>query len=219
MDPLEEYVPGQTIEELALFPLPGVVFFPGTLLPLHVFEPRYRQMTLDVLAGPRRMAVVLIPNAERSDALGQPEIASVAGIGGIVQHRPLPDGRHDIVLAGHARVSLEELPFEPPYRRARATVLEERVVSVPDEDLAALVSTATRFATLLRQRDARFDYALPATLDPGLLVDACAHSLVIEADERQRLLEMLDARERVQKCCEILAVQELLMQKGALGRG
>lgn len=219
MESLEEYAPGQVLEELALFPLPGVVFFPGTLLPLHVFEPRYRRMTLDVLAGSRKMAVVSIPDASRSDPAGQPEIARVAGMGAIVQHRPLPDGRHDIVLAGHARVALEELPFEPPYRRARATVLEERRSSVPDAEIAALVSTATRFAALLREREPRFDRALPATLDPGQLVDTCANAFVIEPDERQRLLETLDVRERVQKCCELIAVQELLLRKGAIGRG
>ncbi len=189
--------PGDVIESLALFPLPGVVFFPGTLLPLHVFETRYRKLTLDVLAGSRQMAVVSIPDPSQTDDLGQPQIAAVAGVGEIVRHDPLPDGRHNIVLLGRARVRLEELPFVPPYRRARATVLASGNRRISDIDLAALSSTATRFAGMLRRRDAAFEFSLPATRDAGALTDAIAHALVIEPSERQRLLETLDPVERV----------------------
>jgi Lon protease-like protein len=200
------------VEPLALFPLPGVVFFPGTLLPLHVFETRYRKMTLDVLAGSRCMAVVSILDPPESDDLGQPKIASIAGAGEIVRHDPLPDGRHNIVLMGRARVRLEELAFEPPYRRARATVLESGNGRISDIDLAALSSTATRFAGMLRRRDTSFDFSLPPTRDASALTDAIANALVIEPSERQRLLETLNPVERARRCAEMLAVQELSMR-------
>jgi ATP-dependent Lon protease len=115
---MSDYEPGSVIEELPLFPLPKVVFFPGALLPLHVFEPRYRVMTERALETTRQLAVVMITNNEM-DENGHPQIASIAGVGEIVHHVPLDDGRHQIVLLGRARVQLEELPFEPPYRRAR----------------------------------------------------------------------------------------------------
>src|SRR5687768_14009664 len=110
------YEPGTVIEELALFPLPAAVLFPGMLLPLHIFELRYRAMTEHVLANSKQMAVVLITSGP-SDAHGQPSIARVAGVGEIVQHQALSDGRYNIVLSGMARVELHEHPFVGPFRR------------------------------------------------------------------------------------------------------
>jgi ATP-dependent Lon protease len=67
---------------------------------------------------------------------------------------------------------------------------------------------------VLRQRDPSFELSLPASRDPTALVDAIAHSLVIEVEERQQLLEILDVAERVRKCCATIAVQELVMRRG-----
>ena len=80
------------LDQVPLFPLPKIVHFPGTLLPLHVFEPRYRQMTKDALAGDKHISVVLIPNAAAENKLGQSKIAKVAGLGEIVRHEELEDG-------------------------------------------------------------------------------------------------------------------------------
>src|SRR5687768_4611184 len=179
------YQMGQVIEDLALFPLPSAVLFPGMLMPLHVFELRYRAMTEHVMAGSKQIAVVLITGGA-SDPSGNPPIASIAGVGEIVHHQALADGRYNIVLSGMARVQLDELPFRPPFRRARATVLRSIEAPVDSGDIAALVSSATRFATQLRQRDSEFELRLPNAQDPGAIVDACAHQLIIEADERQQ---------------------------------
>jgi len=208
------YAPGTVIEELALFPLPQVVFFPQTLLPLHVFESRYRSMTERVLAGTKQLAVVLITEPRRVDAQGHPPIAKVATVGEVVKSTQLSDGRYNVVLEGRARVALEELPFEPPFRRARAVVLAPTETAVPDTDVAALVSAATRFSSRVRDRK-RQELQLPATYQPGPLADACAASLVIEAEERQRVLETLNIAERVRLCCELLAVQDALLVRGS----
>lgn len=208
------YTPGTVIDELALFPLAQVVFFPETVLPLHVFEARYRSMTERVLAGSKQMAVVLVTHPRRVDSNGHPPIANIATVGEIVRHQLLPDGRYNLVLEGKARVLLEELPFEPPFRRARAVVLGPARTSVPDMDVAALVSAATRFSSRVRA-SARVDLQLPPTFQPGLLADACANSLIIEPVERQRILETLDVAERVRLCCEMLAVQDALLIRGA----
>src|SRR5258705_9708049 len=102
------------LEALPIFPLPQTVLFPGALLPLHVFEPRYRVMVRDCLATHKAMAIALIrENAER-DAHGHPTIELTTGLGFIVDHTELPDGRYHILLQGRARVQLEELPFIPP---------------------------------------------------------------------------------------------------------
>lgn len=197
---------------LPLFPLPQTVLFPGALLPLHVFEPRYRALVRDVLKTHRSLSVVLITDATPVDAHGHPAIASVAGVGTIIDHAELPGGRYNILLRGRARVSLAELPFEPPYRRAAATVLkEEAPPEVPSADVMALVSTASAFAGVVRERDQSFDFHLPRDASPALLADLCAHHLVLDARERQLILETLDTAARVRRVAETLAVQRLAL--------
>ena len=92
---------------LPLFPLPNVVLFPGVLLPLHIFEPRYRAMTADVLASDRRIGIVLLRAGWKDDYEGRPPIHEV-GTAGVIEHSArLDDGRYNIVLRG-----VEETPFE-----------------------------------------------------------------------------------------------------------
>jgi ATP-dependent Lon protease len=210
----ESYAPGTVIERLALFPLSEVVFFPGTLLPLHVFEPRYRQMTEEVLAGSKQMCVVLVTDVRRVDERGHPPIASIAGVGEIIRHQKLADGRHNIVLAGRARVRLDEIPFDPPYRRARAEVIAPVETPVAESDITALVSIATRFATQVESAG-HIDFTLPPTRDPGMIADACVNALVIDPSERQRVLETLDIGARVRLASELLAVQQALLARGS----
>jgi Lon protease-like protein len=206
-----DYAPGSVIEELPLFPLPKVVFFPGALLPLHVFEPRYRVMTERALETNRQLSVVLITDNE-VDENGHPQIASIAGVGEIVHHVPMTDGRHQIVLLGRARVELEELPFEPPYRRARARVLGSDS-TVPENDIAALVSITTRFVAQM-PGDKRAELELPTPQESGELADAIADALVIDPSERQRILEAVDLTERVRLTSEAIAVQQALFSMG-----
>jgi ATP-dependent Lon protease len=200
---------------LPLFPLPQTVLFPEAHLPLHVFEPRYREMVRDALDSHRTIAVVLITDDQRLDEHGHPVIADVAGVGVIADHRELPGGRYNILLHGRARVRLRELPFVKPYRRAAAEVL----TPLPDDqlsmaDLSALVSSAAAFTTFVRERDRSFDFRLPRDAPPGLLADLCAFHLVLDARERQAILEMLDPRARARRVAEVLAMQRLTLAPG-----
>jgi Lon protease-like protein len=199
----------RALGELPIFPLPRMVFFPGTELPLHVFEPRYRRMLADCLETHGAMAVVRLLEPERNDARGQPRICAVAGAGIVTRHEKLPDGRSNILLAGRARVHLEELPFVPPYRRARARVLETTGDPVSGQDAAALVAAATAFALEVRRHDPEFGFHVPDSLSPGVLADVCAAHLIVDADVRQQLLEELDDAVRVQIVLEELASQRL----------
>ncbi|MBK7586059.1 MAG: LON peptidase substrate-binding domain-containing protein [Myxococcales bacterium] len=197
--------------ELPLFPLPRVVLFPKATLPLHVFEQRYRKMLATCLETHRMLAVVLVPSPHPVDHHGHPGIARIASVGFITEHQSLPDGRSNLLLVGQARVSLEELPFEAPYRRARATLLHDVATAVAAADLSALVHTATTFAFEVRRREAGFSFHLPPDATPGELADACAQHLVIDSELRQRALETLDVRERVR-----LVTGELASQSAAL---
>lgn len=202
------------LDALPLFPLPQTVLFPGALLPLHVFEPRYRTMVKDVLDSHRCLAVVFITDPADVDRHGHPRIASVAGAGVIVDHAELPGGRYNILLRGRARVRLTERPFVPPYRVARTEVLSSGTAEVADADLSALVSTATAFSALVRERDKSFEFRLPRDAPPGLIADLCAHHLVLDGKERQAILETLDPSARVRRVAEALALQRITLAPG-----
>ena len=199
------------LPSLPLFPL-STVLFPGALLPLHIFEPRYRAMIRDVLEGHGALAVVLVTDAERLDEHGHPQIAGVAGAGVIVDHVELPSGRFNILVRGRARVSLAELPFrDKPYRRARATVLEPPPGEVAASDLASLLAAAAAFAARVREREPGFELPLPKDAPAGAVADLCAHHLVLDARERQSVLETLEAGARVRRVAEVLALQRLAL--------
>lgn len=204
------------LEELPLFPLPEVVLFPRALLPLHVFEPRYRAMLKDSITHHGALAIVqLTPDAAPASGDAQPPIARIAGAGLVIEHTPLPDGRSNIVLLGMHRVRLEELPFEGPYRRARATILEDDNEVVPERDVAALLQMATSFATEVKRRDPNFSFRLPEVPSPGALADLCAFHLVISGEVRQAVLEELDPYRRVKRVLEAISLQRLELQKPA----
>ena len=93
---------------IPIFPLPEVVFFPDTVLPLHVFEPRYRQMIADCLAGDRWLGVAMLRPGWEKDYQGRPPVHDVAGAGEILQAEVLADGRFNILLDGRARVRILE---------------------------------------------------------------------------------------------------------------
>jgi Lon protease-like protein len=196
------------LDAVPVFPLPHVVLFPRAVVPLHIFEPRYRSLLADALASHACMVMaVAAGDGER------PRMATVACAGVVVQHEPLPDGRANILLQGLARVEIEELPFVAPYRRARARVLEDAPGTVRDADLTALRSAASAFIAEARLRGVEVELELPASPDPSAAADLCAHHLVVDSDARQRALELLDVTARV-----LLVTGELVAQTARLAR-
>ena len=207
---------GRSLEDalggaIPLFPLPQVVLFPEAVLPLHVFEPRYRAMLAHSLATHGAMVVAHLIGGE--DEHGRPRIAPIAGGGIVIEHQELPDGRSNIVVLGEARLRLDELdPDESrPFRMARVTKLEDLPVSVRQNDRAALVAAATMFAAEVKKHDPTFSFRMPATLDASHVADLCAFQLVIDAGARQAILNELDPRARVE-----MVLSQLALQHGAM---
>ena len=201
--------------ELPLFPLGEVVLFPNVLLPLHIFEPRYRKMLKDCLASHGAMAIVHVEDETDVDEHGQPRIAKIAGAGCIVGHEAFADGRANIVLRGIARVEIEELPFVEPYRRARARILRDDDMNVAEPEKMALLSTASAFAAAVRKHDASFTFEIPPSLTAQELADLCAHHLMVDPKARQAVLEERDPTERVR----IVTSELLVQQKTLFGTG
>jgi ATP-dependent Lon protease len=205
------------LEVLPVFPLPQTVLFPGALLPLHIFEPRYRTMVKDALTTNKTLAIALIRESGDRDSNRNPPIEPVAGVGIIIDHAELADGRFNILLRGRARVRLEELPFVPPYRRARATLLHSTPGEPPGRDVAALLASAAAFAADIRARDPEFDFRIPAHTPAAAACDLAAHHLVLDARERQSILETLDVALRVRRTTESLALQHAALQGSTRG--
>jgi uncharacterized protein len=107
---------------LPVFPLPNVVFFPKTYLPLHVFEARYRRMVADVTIGGQCIAMALLKEGWEPDYYENPAVYPALCIGRIVSVQPLPDGRSNILLQGLERCEILEEHFEKPYREATIRV-------------------------------------------------------------------------------------------------
>lgn len=207
----------EALRAVPLFPLPQVVLMPGALLPLHVFEPRYRRMIRDALDTHRTIAVVQISDLEARDEHGHPAIAAVAGAGTIVDHAELPSGRFNIMVRGRARVRLAELPFEPPYRRARAEILPSNGDGLSSSELSGLLSTVTSFVSLVRARDASFEFRTPNVSEPETFVNFVAQHLLIDGRDRQKALETDRVKDRLAFVRETLALQELSLSAGGGG--
>ena len=187
--------------QVPVFPLPKLVLFPGTYLPLHIFEPRYRDMLADTLAGEQRLiAVAQLKPGWESDYESRPAIYDVAGIGRIAQFTHNPDGTYDIVLEALARAHLSELaPERYRYRRATATVLRERAPEggVQQSEVSALLSLATRVATIVKRALPGFTMQAEQDDSPALLSDRIADQFVLDPAARQDLLETLDVGMRI----------------------
>lgn len=143
-----------------MFPLPGLFLYPTQLLPLHIFEPRYRQMIGDSLDGHGRIVMgTILGDGE------PPPVMQVAGLGEIVRHEKLPDGRYHIWLLGLGRVLIEEVPSDRLYRKVRCTPFPEVPASAEEaRELKALLRDAT-------QSRVRSDLTIPSATPTNMLTD------------------------------------------------
>ncbi|NRA01344.1 MAG: LON peptidase substrate-binding domain-containing protein [Myxococcales bacterium] len=114
------------LSELRIFPLPNLVLFPSVRLPLHIFEPRYRELTRDALAGDRVIAMVLLQDNAASGVQAHPAVYEVGCAGRVVGHEALSDGRYQLLLEGQSRIRItQELRTREPFRRVRAEAWPE----------------------------------------------------------------------------------------------
>ncbi len=191
------------IIQIPIFPLPDAVLFPHTLLPLHVFEPRYRQMVQDVLSGDRRIAMALLKPGWERDYSGRPPVYPIAGAGEIIQHEELSDGRFNILLRGTMRIAiLAELPPDKPYRLVRARPLPDRYL---EKDPQALLDRVERLKVfymriLAEVQKGQTDLAkiFGGVKDPGIILDRIAGAAIPEAEVRQRVMDAVEVATRFQ---------------------
>jgi uncharacterized protein len=191
-----------------LFPLPDLVLFPHAVQPLHVFEPRYRQLMEDALAGDRLMAMALLQPGWEEHYHERPPIHPVVCLGHIGTEQRLPDGRFNLLLHGLCRARvLEEVPADRLYRTARVQLLHDVVVESESlqrtlrRDLGKQVS-----ACYAGQADAReqVQRLLDGGLPLGVLCDVFAFAMPLSVDAKRGLLEQPDVALRARLLIEQL---------------
>ncbi len=128
---IPESWPGEPPQELALFALAGVWLFPYVILPLHVFEERYKAMIEDNLDGAGRIVLGTVRAGHEGDMEGNPPIYPIACLGEIGRHDRLADGRYNILLVGLRRVRVDEIESDRPYRMVRVETAHE-IPTPPD---------------------------------------------------------------------------------------
>jgi hypothetical protein len=196
-------------DRLAMFPL-STVLFPSAVLPLHVFEPRYRALVADCLAGSGEFGVVLISRG--SEVGGGDERLSMGTVARIDKASPLADGRWSLVTSGTRRVRVTDWLPDDPYPQALvADAHPAPDTSNDDGELAAAVSAVRRSRALLSE--AGRGAALPSDLrlDPDRDVAAwqlCALAPISPFD-KQRLLE---TDERARRLAEVAALSDAVAE-------
>lgn len=200
---------------LPLFPLPNVVLFPDVFLPLHIFEPRYRAMVADALAGDRLIGVVLMKSEKQEDvdAAGRAPIYPV-GTAGLISHvDKLPDGRFNIVLQGIEKFRVLREVGDRPYREAETIAMPE---AMPAEAKAFLRQERAKLEALLLPEGGS-DVTFPSSLQDGDLVNALSQYLELLPVERQALLERDNALERCRGLIELMEIQAMVTRQSMHG--
>lgn len=201
----EPTVTADELTRLPIFPLPNAVLLPGGVMPLHVFEPRYREMVRDTLDGAGLLAIARLRPGYQADYHGRPPVRPQAGLGRIIASDETSDGRYMIVVRGLARVELaQELPPERSYREVAARLVPD-VTTRPDAVKAAhtrLLALCERLSLALDRGGDQLRALLDSCSCPGACADAIAAALVYDHDQRQDLLERVDLADRIERVAE-----------------
>jgi Lon protease-like protein len=188
---------------LPVFPLPRTVLMPGALLPLHVFEPRYRALVAHCLDEKSPFGIATVRTGHDPDREVAPPLWPEVGIGELVAHQPFPDGRSNIVLqyVGRMRIA-EELPSTHPFRIVRGALIED------DDTGAESALSALRLLVLqlgMGAPAAAGEARRLVELEGIELVDALARRLLLDPDAQRAYLGAARTVDRIAQVQQHLA--------------
>lgn len=193
----------QQKEIIPIFPLPGIVFYPGTPLPLHIFEPRYQQMTFDALGNKRKIGMVLLKPDWEDNYFEKPEIFPIGCVGSIENEICHADGKYDFILAGLSRFRILKEVDGEPYRRAEIELLEEQneqeIGEEPNANRDSLIDRYNEFISLIPDNNSlkkKLNWDQDQKL--SLFVDRFAYRLDLSQEEKQSFLEEQDVLRRAE---------------------
>lgn len=197
---------GFDLSAVPLFPLPNVVLFPRAVLPLHIFEERYKEMTADILRGNGQIAMALLKSGWEKCYYQQPAIEPVVCAGRIVSHEKLSDGTYNFLLEGVLRARIVREFDGKPYRVAELESLPEtpvlevdldehrrRISALFDQDPLASTGISEQFRRLIR-----------GPIPTAQIADLVAFNFIEDVRLRQSLLAETDVRRRVARTIKAL---------------
>ncbi len=186
---------------LKVFPLPSAVLFPHTVIPLHIFEPRYRALVRDALAGDRILALSQLEPGWEGDYGGRPPMQPMMCAGVIVWDEQVEEGRYNILLQGVCRVRMaSELTGDKAYREVQAEALPDFPYEGPEEE--QLRQAVFELAGRVPPSFAENLLPVAARAQGGMLADVVASAVIPEPERRQALLAELDVRRRLEGVLE-----------------
>lgn len=188
---------------MKVFPLPSVVLFPGAAQPLHIFEPRYRQLVKDALASDGVFGMAQLALGWEREYGGSPELLPLLSVGAISVHQELDDGKFNLVLIGVCRARvLQEWPEQQGrlYREVEAELLPDGPFDGPEESQLrqAVVELSSRLPHEVAARLSK----VTSRVRGGAFVDVLASTLVSDVPRRYALLCELDVKKRIQRLLE-----------------
>lgn len=194
------------LSAVPLFPLPNVVLFPRAVLPLHIFEERYKAMTADALEGDRVIAMALLKPGWEKCYYGAPAIEPIVCAGRILTHEKLPDGKYNFLLQGLARGRIVSEDRTGPYRVGKLELLAEADVMEID-----LENERHRLTCMLSEGICsnlpvvkQFRQMLSSTMPTAEIADLLAFNFIDDVQVKQSLLAEPDPRRRVERLILIL---------------
>lgn len=212
--------PRTSLKTISLFPLPNSVFYPGTVLPLHIFEERYRQMLGDTIESGQWIGMVLLQPGYEEEYDGTPDILPVGCAGSLDQWIKHDDGKYDIVLRGQSRFRIVREVGDAPYRQAEVELLNnvnDQPVDPAADRYRQLIGKFHAFTSQLPLDNAQkveMDVQDCSTL--GEMVDRVAYFFDRPLSERQNFLEELDTMKRYHRVTEIIELKQRIIKQSAL---
>ncbi|MEQ8769554.1 MAG: LON peptidase substrate-binding domain-containing protein [Phycisphaerales bacterium] len=193
---------------IPLFPLDSVVLLPQQVMPLHIFEPRYRQMVDEALDGAGQIAMAVFAGERwKQEYHGNPPVRPAVCVGQIVQHERMPDGRYNILLQGvcRAKIVSEDLPEETrPYRQAILEPLGSNDAVAPEtgyaiDQMRQWIEGELAEGELkeLTVADQMLEYVRNEDVPTTALIELISFALVTEPAARYRLLSEPELSRRV----------------------
>jgi Lon protease-like protein len=195
-----------SLARVSLFPLPNVVLFPRAILPLHIFEDRYKQMMADALCGDRRIAMALLRPGWERNYYQAPEIEPVVCIGAILSHERLADGKYNLLLQGQTRARIVKEQKARPYRTARLRAIEETPMLEIDleQQRGQLLDLFSRGPLASSSAGRQFRELFDQPIPTAGLADLAAFHFIDDISLKQQLLAEEDVGARIRAILEAL---------------
>ena len=204
-------------EVLPIFPLPNVVFFPHTYLPLHIFEPRYREMVEDAASTGECIGMALLKDGWENHYYKTPPIFELGCVGRLVTVNPLSNGRYNIVLKGLRRCTYLEQTVDTSYRQAKVNLLSGQEGEVLDTKIRnSLMESAERYLQSKKAHDLCHVIA-SGQLSDQTLINSLSAGLDFTPVEKQFLLESENLLQQARRLTDLIRFKLPNLQSPAQG--